>query len=208
MLRVDLSTGDFVLAPATYSWRPDRPIGAPTPKARPISSARDSTSATTCDGPFYRGAKDLTVVGGGNSGLEEGLFLTEFADHVTVVQAMSKLTANKLLQEKVLEPSQDVGVLLDTLGSRRSTRMPRANWNRSRCRAMGRRRSTRPPVRSSSSDSIPTRVSSRTPSTSTNEVSSSPTRTFERASTVSSLLVTCARDRRNRSRRPWAKAPR
>ena len=42
----------------------------------------------TCDGPFYRGATELVVVGGGNSGLEEGLFLTQFADHVTVVQTL------------------------------------------------------------------------------------------------------------------------
>jgi thioredoxin reductase (NADPH) len=55
----------------------------------------------TCDGPFYKGARDVTIIGGGNSGLEEGLFLTQFADHVTVLQAMSMLTASKLLQDKV-----------------------------------------------------------------------------------------------------------
>ena len=33
----------------------------------------------TCDGPFYRGAEELLVIGGGNSALEEGLFLTRFA---------------------------------------------------------------------------------------------------------------------------------
>ena len=33
----------------------------------------------TCDGPFYRGSEELLVIGGGNSGLEEGLFLTNFA---------------------------------------------------------------------------------------------------------------------------------
>jgi len=56
----------------------------------------------TCDGPFYKGAKELVVIGGGNSGLEEGLFLTQFAYHVTVVQFGESLTASKLLQEKVL----------------------------------------------------------------------------------------------------------
>ena len=40
----------------------------------------------TCDGPFYRGSKQLLVIGGGNSGLEEGLFLTQFTDKVTVVE--------------------------------------------------------------------------------------------------------------------------
>lgn len=56
----------------------------------------------TCDGPFYKGASDLLVVGGGNSGLEEGLFLTQFADRVTVIQSSDSLSASRLLQDKVL----------------------------------------------------------------------------------------------------------
>ena len=55
----------------------------------------------TCDGPFYKGASQLVVLGGGNSGLEEGLFLTQFVDRVTIVQRGDRLTANKLLQDKV-----------------------------------------------------------------------------------------------------------
>ena len=55
----------------------------------------------TCDGPFYKGAAELVIIGGGNSGLEEGLFLTQFADHVTVIQSGESLTASLLLQDKV-----------------------------------------------------------------------------------------------------------
>jgi len=55
----------------------------------------------TCDGPFYKGASQLVVLGGGNSGLEEGLFLAQFVDKVTIVQRSDRLTANKLLQDKV-----------------------------------------------------------------------------------------------------------
>jgi thioredoxin reductase (NADPH) len=55
----------------------------------------------TCDGPFYKGEKQLVVLGGGNSGLEEGLFLTQFVDTVTIVQRGDRLTANRLLQDKV-----------------------------------------------------------------------------------------------------------
>ena len=55
----------------------------------------------TCDGPFYRGADELLVVGGGNSALEEGLFLAQFAKRIRVV-ARGGLTASKLLQDKVL----------------------------------------------------------------------------------------------------------
>jgi len=55
----------------------------------------------TCDGPFYRGSSELLVLGGGNSGLEEGLFLTEFTDHVTVVEFNDRLAGSQVLQDKV-----------------------------------------------------------------------------------------------------------
>ncbi len=55
----------------------------------------------TCDGPFYRGADELLVVGGGNAGVEEGMFLTRFAKRVRIVQNQPELTASKLLQDKV-----------------------------------------------------------------------------------------------------------
>lgn len=55
----------------------------------------------TCDGPFYRGAGELLVVGGGNSGLEEGLFLAQFARHIRVVDHSPALKASRLLQDKV-----------------------------------------------------------------------------------------------------------
>jgi thioredoxin reductase (NADPH) len=63
----------------------------------------------TCDGPFYKGANQLVVLGGGNSGLEEGLFLTQFVDKVTIVQRGDRLTASKLLQDKVMmTPTMEV----------------------------------------------------------------------------------------------------
>ena len=65
----------------------------------------------TCDGPFYKKEPraSLLVLGGGNSGLEEGLFLTQFVDRVTIVQRGDRLTANKLLQDKVMmTPTMDV----------------------------------------------------------------------------------------------------
>ncbi|MCH8184748.1 MAG: FAD-dependent oxidoreductase [Chloroflexi bacterium] len=54
----------------------------------------------TCDGPFYKG-RDLVVVGGGNSGLEEGLFLTKFASSVTILEVRDRLGASQILQDKV-----------------------------------------------------------------------------------------------------------
>ncbi len=55
----------------------------------------------TCDGPFYKGAEELLVVGGGNSGLEEGLFLAKFADRIRIVEHGPALGASRLLQDKV-----------------------------------------------------------------------------------------------------------
>jgi len=59
----------------------------------------------TCDGPFYKGADELVVIGGGNSALEEGLHLSEFAQHVRVL-ARSGLSASTLLQERVRSDPQ------------------------------------------------------------------------------------------------------
>ena len=63
----------------------------------------------TCDGPFYRGSKQLLVLGGGNSGLEEGLFLTEFTDKVTLLEYGEHLRGSKVLQDKVeMHPRMEV----------------------------------------------------------------------------------------------------
>ncbi len=63
----------------------------------------------TCDGPFYKGAKNVVVVGGGNSAVEEGLFLTKFADKVTLIVRGSQLTAGKTASEKAHHtPKMDI----------------------------------------------------------------------------------------------------
>ena len=56
----------------------------------------------TCDGPFYRDADEILVVGGGNSAVEEGVFLSQFARHVRIVERGPRLTASQLLQDRVL----------------------------------------------------------------------------------------------------------
>jgi thioredoxin reductase (NADPH) len=56
----------------------------------------------TCDGAFYKGKKVL-VIGGGNSGFEEGLFLTKFASQVDIVEFSPQVKASQLLQDKVAE---------------------------------------------------------------------------------------------------------
>ena len=66
----------------------------------------------TCDGPFYKG-QDIVVVGGGNSGFQEGLFLSRFGRSVTILEARKQVGASKALQEKV-ERTKGMSVLTET----------------------------------------------------------------------------------------------
>lgn len=55
----------------------------------------------TCDGPFYAGADEILVIGGGNSGLQEAMFLSQFASRIRIVEFTPELRASQLLQAKV-----------------------------------------------------------------------------------------------------------
>ena len=67
----------------------------------------------TCDGPFFRN-KEIAVVGGGDSALQEALYLTKFASKVNLIHRRNEFRAAKILQEKVLAESK-INIIYDSV---------------------------------------------------------------------------------------------
>jgi thioredoxin reductase (NADPH) len=104
---VDLSVRPFRLKGDTHHYTCDALIIATGAAAKYIGlpseekfRGRGVSACATCDGFFFRGQR-VAVVGGGNTAVEEALYLSHIAQHVTLVHRRDKLRAEKILQDRL-----------------------------------------------------------------------------------------------------------
>lgn len=109
IIQADLKQTPFVLQGDTERYTCDaliiatgasaRYLGIPSEKAY---QGRGVSACATCDGFFYRN-KNVCVIGGGNTAVEEALYLSNIAKHVTLVHRRTSLRSEKILQDKLFQ---------------------------------------------------------------------------------------------------------
>jgi thioredoxin reductase (NADPH) len=118
--RVDFSRAPFVVEVGDATYEADSVIVSTGAKARMLDVpgerellGRGVSTCATCDGFFFRG-KELVVIGGGDSAMEEAIFLTKFATKVTIIHRRDALRASKIMQERALA-NEKIAFVWDTV---------------------------------------------------------------------------------------------
>jgi thioredoxin reductase (NADPH) len=116
---VDFSSKPFKLNSADTTYTADAVIITTGASARYLGleseeafKGRGVSACATCDGFFYRGQK-VAVIGGGNTAVEEALFLSNIADHVTIVHRRDKFSSEKILSEQLIKKSKTGNITIE-----------------------------------------------------------------------------------------------
>lgn len=111
--KAELKNQPFVLSGGRGTYRGDALIIATGSSALYLGleseeryKGRGVSACATCDGFFYKG-KDVAVIGGGNTAVEEALYLSNIARSVTLVHRRDQLRAEKILQQQILDKAEN-----------------------------------------------------------------------------------------------------
>ena len=117
--QVNLTQRPFTLVGNSATYTCDALIVATGASAQYLGLASEQkfmglgvSACATCDGFFYRG-KPVVVIGGGNTAVEESLYLSNIASHVTLVHRRDKLKSEKILQDQLFEKQKNGNVTIE-----------------------------------------------------------------------------------------------